>query len=119
MHKQLSICSDKLRSQLQATRHNAKTHHFDLHPMRWRTDLRIHAMARNLGATSSEISILDAENPLNDQSGFAAIIQQILNHCAQLDLPLGLNVESLTNRKEEIDASILLFRLLKATMDCT
>jgi len=33
------------------------------------------------------------------------------------DLPLGLNIESLTNRKEEIDGSILLYKLLRSTMD--
>ena len=32
-------------------------------------------------------------------------------------MPLGLNIESLTNRKEEIDASINLYRLLKAIME--
>jgi hypothetical protein len=30
---------------------------------------------------------------------------------------MGLNIESLTNRKDEIDAAIRLFKLLKATMD--
>ena len=44
-------------------------------------------------------------------------LQQILNYCIDLDIPLGLNIESLTNRKEEIDASIKLFKLLKATLD--
>ena len=35
-----------------------------------------------------------------------------------LNIPLrGGDIESLTNRKEEIDAAILLFKLLKATLD--
>jgi len=33
------------------------------------------------------------------------------------DVRLGLNTESFTNRKEEIDASINLYRLLKAIME--
>lgn len=62
--------------------------------------------------------ILDAENPLNESIRICRDnLQLILQHCAELGIPLGLNVESLTNRKEEIDASIRLFRLLKATME--
>jgi hypothetical protein len=41
----------------------------------------------------------------------------ILESCAELDLPLGLNIESLTNRKEEIDAAIQLYSLLRARME--
>ncbi|MFT5708492.1 MAG: 5,10-methylenetetrahydrofolate reductase [Oceanospirillaceae bacterium] len=44
-------------------------------------------------------------------------LQKILTYCLNLDIPLGLNIESLTNRKEEIDAAIKLFKLLKATLD--
>jgi hypothetical protein len=33
------------------------------------------------------------------------------------NLPLGLNIESLTNRKDEINGSILLYKLLRSTMD--
>ena len=62
--------------------------------------------------------ILDSENPLNESIRICRDnLQQILQHCVHLDIPLGLNVESLTNRREEIDASIRLFRLLKATME--
>lgn len=62
--------------------------------------------------------ILDAENPLNESIKMCRDnLQQILLHCSALDIPLGLNVESLTNRREEIDASIRLFRLLKALME--
>lgn len=67
---------------------------------------------------ASKYRILDAENPLNESIKICRDnLQQILLHCANLDIPLGLNVESLTNRREEIDASIRLFRLLKATME--
>lgn len=66
----------------------------------------------------SKYRILDAENPLNESIKICRDnLQQILQHCAALDIPLGLNVESLTNRREEIDASIRLFRLLKALME--
>ena len=43
--------------------------------------------------------------------------EKILQHCAYLDLPLGLNIESLTNRKREIDASVQLFRMLKSRLE--
>lgn len=66
----------------------------------------------------SKYRILDAENPLNESIKICRDnLQQILQQCAALELPLGLNVESLTNRREEIDASIRLFRLLKAIME--
>lgn len=44
-------------------------------------------------------------------------LELILDAVLPLGLPLGLNIESLTNRKEEIDTSIRLFKLLKATLD--
>jgi len=67
---------------------------------------------------ASRYRILDASEPLNESIRICRDnLQLILQHCAALDIPLGLNVESLTNRKEEIDASIRLFRLLKATME--
>jgi hypothetical protein len=67
---------------------------------------------------ASRYRILDAENPLNESIKICRDnLQQILQHCTNLEIPLGLNVESLTNRREEIDASIRLFRLLKATME--
>lgn len=62
--------------------------------------------------------ILDAESPLSESIRICHnSLQQILEACLPLGLPLGLNIESLTNRKEEIDASITLFRLLKATLE--
>jgi hypothetical protein len=67
---------------------------------------------------ASSYRILDSADPLKESIRICRDnLQQILLHCAHLGLPLGLNVESLTNRKEEIDASITLFRLLKATME--
>ena len=42
---------------------------------------------------------------------------QILDAVLPYKLPIGLNIESLTNRKEEIDGSILLYKLLRSTMD--
>ncbi|WP_432698269.1 methylenetetrahydrofolate reductase [Marinobacterium sp. YM272] len=62
--------------------------------------------------------ILDAENPLAESIRICQnSLDQIIEACLPLGLPLGLNIESLTNRKEEIDASIQLYRLLKATLD--
>jgi len=62
--------------------------------------------------------ILDAQNPLAESIRICQnSLEQILEACMPLGLPLGLNIESLTNRKEEIDASIQLYRLLKATLD--
>ena len=67
---------------------------------------------------AAKYRILDAEKPLNESIRICRDnLPLILQHCAALNIPLGFNVESLTNRKEEIDASILLFRLLKATME--
>ncbi|ATC99450.1 MAG: hypothetical protein VX100_09310 [Pseudomonadota bacterium] len=62
--------------------------------------------------------ILDSEQSLNESVRICREnLNLILQSCAHLDVPLGLNIESLTNRKEEIDASINLYRLLKATME--
>ncbi|TCK08135.1 5,10-methylenetetrahydrofolate reductase [Marinobacterium mangrovicola] len=62
--------------------------------------------------------ILDAENPLLESIRICQnSLDQIIEACLPLGLPLGLNIESLTNRKEEIDAAIQLYRLLKATLD--
>lgn len=62
--------------------------------------------------------ILDAPSPLSESIRICQnSLEQILEACLPLGLPLGLNIESLTNRKEEIDASIALFRLLKARLE--
>ncbi len=62
--------------------------------------------------------ILDSAHPLSESIRVCrANLDQILESVAHLGIPLGLNIESLTNRKDEIDASIRLFKLLKATLD--
>jgi len=67
---------------------------------------------------ATSLRILESDNPLKEslqisRNNFEQILQAVL----PLNIPLGLNIESLTNRKEEIDAAILLFKLLKATLD--
>lgn len=67
---------------------------------------------------STKWRMLDSDNPLSESVSICREnLDLILKSCAHLDVPLGLNIESLTNRKEEIDASINLYRLLKATME--
>jgi 5,10-methylenetetrahydrofolate reductase len=67
---------------------------------------------------ATSLRILQAQNPLAESIRICRNnLEQILEACLSLNIPLGLNIESLTNRKEEIDAAIVLFRLLKATMD--
>lgn len=62
--------------------------------------------------------ILDAEAPLDESIKICrSALEQIIEVALPLGIPLGLNIESLTNRKEEIDASINLYKLLKATLD--
>ncbi len=62
--------------------------------------------------------ILDSETPLNESIKICRnALEQIIDVALPLGIPLGLNIESLTNRKEEIDASIQLYKLLKATLD--
>lgn len=68
--------------------------------------------------SATRTRILSANNPLQTSLQICEEnLQKILTYCAHLKIPLGLNIESLTNRKEEIDASIKLFKLLKATLD--
>ncbi len=67
---------------------------------------------------ASRYRILDAHNPLGESIRLCRNnLEQILEACGGLGIPLGLNIESLTNRKDEIDASIRLYKLLKATLD--
>lgn len=71
-------------------------------------------------STPSDIKtrILNATEPLTESILICAEnLQKIITDCLDLGIPLGLNIESLTNRREEIDASIKLFKLLKATLD--
>ncbi|MGY5453432.1 methylenetetrahydrofolate reductase [Agarivorans sp. MS3-6] len=67
---------------------------------------------------ATSLRILNADKPLKESILICYNnLVQILEACLPLGIPLGLNIESLTNRKEEIDAAILLYKLLKATMD--
>jgi len=67
---------------------------------------------------ATKYRMLDAANTLSESVRICREnLDLILQSCAHLDVPLGLNIESLTNRKEEIDASINLYRLLKAIME--
>lgn len=62
--------------------------------------------------------ILDAKNPLLESQRICySNLTHILSAVIPLGLPLGLNIESITNRKEEIDAAIALYRLLKSRME--
>ncbi|MDX2368713.1 MAG: methylenetetrahydrofolate reductase [Colwellia sp.] len=67
---------------------------------------------------ATSLRILHSESPLYESIRICTnSLQQILDAVIPYDLPLGLNIESLTNRKEEIDGSILLYKLLRSTMD--
>ena len=67
---------------------------------------------------ATSLRILHAESPLYESIGICTnSLQQILDAITPYNLPLGLNIESLTNRKQEIDGSILLYKLLRSTMD--
>lgn len=62
--------------------------------------------------------IIGAENPLSESVQICRKnLDRILDVAIPLGIPVGLNIESLTNRKEEIEASIELFKLLKAELD--
>lgn len=67
---------------------------------------------------ATSLRILHAQSPLHESIRICLnSLQQILDAVIPYKLPLGLNIESLTNRKEEIDGSILLYKLLRSTMD--
>ncbi|KXJ54062.1 hypothetical protein WNY58_04225 [Neptuniibacter pectenicola] len=67
---------------------------------------------------ATKFRIIDAENPLQESTQICRNnLEQILEAVMPLNIPIGLNIESLTNRKEEIDASIRLFKLLKSIVD--
>lgn len=67
---------------------------------------------------ATSLRILHSESPLYESIRICtSSLQQILDAVIPYDLPLGLNIESLTNRKEEIDGSILLYKLLRSTME--
>ncbi|MGB1198715.1 MAG: methylenetetrahydrofolate reductase [Thalassotalea sp.] len=67
---------------------------------------------------ATSLRILNADKPLLESIRICHnSLLQILDAVLPYNLPLGLNIESLTNRKEEIDGSILLYKLLRSTMD--
>ncbi len=67
---------------------------------------------------ATSLRILNSASPLHESIRICAnSLQQILDAVIPYNLPLGLNIESLTNRKEEIDGSILLYKLLRSSMD--
>jgi 5,10-methylenetetrahydrofolate reductase len=67
---------------------------------------------------ATSLRILNAKSPLYESIRICSnSLQQILDAVVPYELPLGLNIESLTNRKEEIDGSILLYKLLRSKMD--
>lgn len=67
---------------------------------------------------ATSLRILNADKPLYESIRICTnSLRQILDAVLPYNLPLGLNIESLTNRKEEIDGSILLYKLLRSTMD--
>ncbi|MGB1298604.1 MAG: methylenetetrahydrofolate reductase [Psychrobium sp.] len=67
---------------------------------------------------STRWRILESANPLAESIKVCrSNLTQIIEAVMPLNIPLGLNIESLTNRKEEIDAAIRLYKLLKATYD--
>lgn len=62
--------------------------------------------------------IIDAENPLAESVSICkSNLARILDVAVPAGIPVGLNIESLTNRKEEIEASIQLFKELKTELD--
>ena len=67
---------------------------------------------------ATSLRILHAKNPLYESIRICCnSLNQILDAVTIYKLPLGLNIESLTNRKDEINGSILLYKLLRSTMD--
>lgn len=67
---------------------------------------------------ATHMRIMDAHSPLQESIRICRnSLEQILEAVIPLGIPLGLNIESLTNRKEEIEASIRLFKLLKSIVD--
>lgn len=67
---------------------------------------------------ATKLRILKADDPLKEsllinRNNF----EQVIEACLPFGIPLGINIESLTHNKEETDAAILLFKLLKAMLD--
>ncbi len=62
--------------------------------------------------------IIESANPLAESIRICrASLDRILDACLPLNIPIGLNIESLTNRKDEIEASIRLYKLLRTTLE--
>jgi hypothetical protein len=72
-------------------------------------------------ANAIKTRILNEDDPLQESLFIdEENLQKIITYSQNLNIPLGLNIKSLTKHKEEIDASIKLFKffkLLKATLD--
>ena len=67
---------------------------------------------------ATRFRIMDARQPLQESIRICRNnLEQILEAVLPLNIPIGLNIESLTNRKEEIEASIRMFKLLKSIVD--
>ncbi len=67
---------------------------------------------------ASRYRLLDAPDCLNASIALCKEnLDSILRATAHLGVPLGLNIESVSNRKVEIDGAVNLFRLLKATLE--
>ncbi len=62
--------------------------------------------------------IFSSQSPLKKSLDLCCqSLQQILDSIESLNIPLGINVESLSIKKDEIEASIDLFQQLKAILD--
>jgi len=67
---------------------------------------------------ATKLRILQAEDPLKESLLISRNnFEQVIQACLPFNIPLGINIESLTHRKEEVDAAVLLFKILKATLD--
>lgn len=67
---------------------------------------------------ATKLRILQADDPLKESLLISRNnFEQVIQACLPFNIPLGINIESLTHRKEEVDAAILLFKLLKSTLD--
>lgn len=67
---------------------------------------------------ATSLRILHANNPIYESIRICSnSLQQILDAVIPYNLPLGLNIESLTNNKTEINGSILLYKLLRSKME--
>ena len=83
----------------------------DAGAMRLRHNARVHVLARYRRPAWLRTEIIRSADPLAasyDQCLTNA--RTLITFCRRLGLPFGINVESLTNRKVEIEASIELVR---------